>query len=166
GGSGCARGVGKEVGFGAERRESAAAPRLRTMDQSMRTESLITRREAIAMLGAGFLIPQQRGPRGAVIRTLLKDIEPEMLTGPILFHEHLSMHYPPQTPQHFTDDVAMMVDEAKAAKQDGIASIVDGGHPDMSRSLDALKRIATESGLPVVAIGGCCIPGDPPSRSR
>jgi phosphotriesterase-related protein len=123
------------------------------MDQSMRTESFITRREAIAMLGAGFLIPRQYGPR-TVIRTLLKDIEPEMLTGPILFHEHLSMHYPPQTPQHFTDDVAMMVDEAKAAKQDGIACIVDGGHADMSRSLDALKRIATESGLPVVASGG------------
>jgi predicted metal-dependent phosphotriesterase family hydrolase len=120
----------------------------------MKRETLITRREAIAMLGAGFLMAQQRAPRRPIIRTLLKDIESETLTGPILFHEHLSMHYPPQTPQHFTDDVGMMVDEAKAARQDGIACIVDGGHPDMSRSLDALKRIATESGLPVVASGG------------
>jgi phosphotriesterase-related protein len=89
-----------------------------------------------------------------VIRTLLKDIPPGQFSGPILFHEHLSMHYPPQTPRHFTDDVAMMVDEAKAARTDGIACIVDGGHPDMSRSLDALKQITTESGLPVVASGG------------
>src|SRR5262245_61296233 len=120
----------------------------------MRTHALINRREAIAMLGAGFLVAQQRSPRRPIIRTLLKDIDPEMLVGPILFHEHLSMHYPPQTPQHFTDDVAMMVEEAKAAKQDGIACIVDGGHSDMSRSLDALNRIAGESGLPIVASGG------------
>ena len=89
-----------------------------------------------------------------VIRTLLRDIPADALSGPILFHEHLSMHYPPQTPRHFTDDVDMMVEEAKAAKTDGIACIVDGGHSDMSRSLDALKRIASESGLPVVASGG------------
>jgi predicted metal-dependent phosphotriesterase family hydrolase len=94
-------------------------------------------------------------PRGAVIRTLLKDLPPDALAGgPVLFHEHLSMHYPPQAKAHFTDDVAMMIDEARAAHADGIACIVDGGHPDMSRSLDALKRIATGSGLPIVASGG------------
>jgi phosphotriesterase-related protein len=94
-------------------------------------------------------------PKGAVIRTLLKDMSPEALaSGPVLFHEHLSMHYPPQVKEHFTDDVAMMVDEVRAAGKEGIACIVDGGHPDMSRSLDALKRIATESGVPVVASGG------------
>jgi phosphotriesterase-related protein len=94
-------------------------------------------------------------PSGAIIRTLLKDLPPEALAGgPVLFHEHLSMHYPPQVKEHFTDDVAMMVDEVRAAGKDGIACIVDGGHPDMSRSLDALKRIATESGVPIVASGG------------
>src|ERR1700720_1599079 len=74
--------------------------------------------------------------------------------GPVLFHEHLSMHYPPQVKQHFTDDVALMVEEVRAAGKDGIACIVDGGHPDMTRSLDALKRIATESGVAIVASGG------------
>jgi phosphotriesterase-related protein len=94
-------------------------------------------------------------PKGAVIRTLLKDLPPEALAGgPVLFHEHLSMHYPPQVKEHFTDDVAMMVDEVRAAGKDGIACIVDGGHPDMARSLDALKRIAAESGVPIVASGG------------
>jgi phosphotriesterase-related protein len=94
-------------------------------------------------------------PKGAVIRTLLKDLPPEALSGgPVLFHEHLSMHYPPQVKEHFTDDVAMMIDEVRAAGRDGVACIVDGGHPDMTRSLDALKRIATESGVPIVASGG------------
>ena len=40
------------------------------------------------------------------------------------------------------------------AKADGIAAIVDGGHADMNRSVDALKRISTESGLPIIASGG------------
>jgi phosphotriesterase-related protein len=94
-------------------------------------------------------------PKGAVIRTLLKDVSPESLAGgPVLFHEHLSMHYPPGIKEHFTDDVVMMVEEARAAGKDGIACIVDGGHPDMARSLEALKRITMESGLPVVASGG------------
>jgi phosphotriesterase-related protein len=111
---------------------------------------------ATAWLGQG--APQSKPPTfppGAVIRTLLRDVPPgELAGGPILFHEHLSMHYPPQAKEHFTDDVAMMVDEARAARRDGIALIVDGGHADMSRSLDALKRIATESGLPIVGSGG------------
>jgi phosphotriesterase-related protein len=94
-------------------------------------------------------------PKGAVIRTLLKDVPPESLSGgPVLFHEHLSMHYPPQAKEHFTDDVGMMVEEVRAAGKDGVACIVDGGHPDMSRSLDALKRIAAESGVAIVASGG------------
>lgn len=94
-------------------------------------------------------------PKGAIIRTLLKDMPPDALAGgPVLFHEHLSMRFPPQAKEHFTDDVAMMIDEVRAARADGIACIVDGGHPDMSRSLDALKRIATGSGMPIVASGG------------
>src|SRR4029079_14010295 len=77
-----------------------------------------------------------------------------LASGPSLFHEHLSMRYPPGVTEHFTDDVAMMIEEAKATKADGVACIVDGGHADMGRSLDALKRITTESGLPIVASGG------------
>ena len=47
-----------------------------------------------------------------------------------------------------------MTEEARAAKADGLALLVDGGHPDMHRSLDALTRITKDSGLPVVASGG------------
>jgi phosphotriesterase-related protein len=82
-------------------------------------------------------------------------VSPESLGGgPVLFHEHLSMRYPPQVKEHFTDDVSMMIDEVRAAGKEGIACIVDGGHPDMSRNLDALRRIASETGMPVVASGG------------
>ena len=115
------------------------------------------RPDAVATFGlsAGQAARAVAFPQGAVIRTLLKDVPPESLSGgPVLFHEHLSMHYPPQVKEHFTDDVGMMVEEVRAAGKDGIACIVDGGHPDMSRSLDALKRIAAESGVAIVASGG------------
>jgi hypothetical protein len=112
------------------------------------------------MAGAGLALApsafagQAARPGRAVIRTLLRDIEPASLTGRILFHEHLSMRYPLGAEQHFTDDVPMMIEEVRAAAGQGIGCIVDGGHADMARSLAALRRIATESGLPVVASGG------------
>jgi len=127
----------------------------------MMTDDL-TRRSVLRLVGMAALFGQRAQPpialpfpKGAIIRTLLKDMPPDALAGgPVLFHEHLSMHFPPQAKEHFTDDVAMMIDEVRAARADGIACIVDGGHPDMSRSLDALKRIATGSGMPIVASGG------------
>jgi phosphotriesterase-related protein len=93
--------------------------------------------------------------KGAIIRTLLQDLPPESFaSGPLLFHEHLSMKYPLQSPTHFTDDIDLMVSEVRAAGKEGITCIVDGGHPDMQRSIDALKRIAQESGVAIVASGG------------
>jgi phosphotriesterase-related protein len=130
----------------------------------------ITRREAMGLLGTGIaagvatrwsgvLAAQAPArpvfPNGAIIRTILKDLPPDALaSGPSLFHEHLSMRYPVGATSHFTDDVDLMIEEAKLAKADGIAAIVDGGHADMNRSVDALKRISTESGLPIVVSGG------------
>jgi phosphotriesterase-related protein len=121
-----------------------------------------TRREALRVLGsataAAYAAPAlaagRQAPPRAVIRTLNGDLAPERVSGPILFHEHLSMRFPLDAATHFTDDVALMTDEARAAKADGLAVIVDGGHPDMHRNLDALRRISTDSGLPVVASGG------------
>ena len=57
-------------------------------------------------------------------------------------------------PASFTDDVDLMIEETKAAAATASRCIVDGGHPDMDRDLDALKRIATESGVHIVASGG------------
>lgn len=94
-------------------------------------------------------------PRGAIIRTILKDVAPQTFaSGPVLFHEHLSMKYPLDAKEHFTDDVDLMIAEVRAAGKDGVTCIVDGGHADMARRLDALKRIATESGVGIVASGG------------
>ena len=72
-----------------------------------------TRREAIGLLGvgaglgltsawtadAGWLLDWQTAasakklqlPRGAIIRTILKDVSPDAFTGATLFHEHLSI---------------------------------------------------------------------------
>lgn len=104
-------------------------------------------------------------PQGAIIRTLLKDVPPTTLsTGAVLFHEHLSLHYPltnaiaaqrgVAAPTHFSDDINLMIEETRAAGKDGVSCLVDGGHPDMDRNLDALKRIAAESGVYIVASGG------------
>ncbi len=118
----------------------------------------LSRRAMLASLGALSLSSTGRGsaqaPPRSVIRTLTGDLPPDRLSGPVLFHEHLSMRFPLDATSHFTDDVALMTAEARAAKADGIALIVDGGHPDMHRSLDALTRITKDSGLPVVASGG------------
>jgi phosphotriesterase-related protein len=57
-------------------------------------------------------------------------------------------------PASFSDDVDLMIEETKLAKQDGVSCIVDGGHPDMDRDLDALKKIAAGSGMPVVGSAG------------
>jgi phosphotriesterase-related protein len=61
----------------------------------------------------------------------------------------------PQPPQKFfMDDLDLMVDEMKAAKADGVACLVDGGHEDMGRKLENLKIMSERSGLPIVAGGG------------
>jgi phosphotriesterase-related protein len=104
-------------------------------------------------LGGAALGAQAPGGR-TVIRTLGGDLVPASVRGTVLFHEHLSMRFPIDAPSHYTDDVALMTEEARAAKADGLGLIVDGGHPDMHRSLEALQRITRESGLPVVASGG------------
>jgi phosphotriesterase-related protein len=91
-------------------------------------------------------------------------VAPEAIDGPILFHEHLSIRYPMTkalaeaqgrpVPVTYSDDVDLMIAETKAAGADGVRCIVDGGHPDMDRDLEALKKIAEGSGVHIVASGG------------
>jgi len=134
-----------------------------------------SRRDVLGLLGAGGAAfasplrlwaqsPQPPFERGAIIRTLLTDLAPESIAGPVLFHEHLSIRYPltkamaaaerRDVPASYSDDVDLMIDETKAAGRESVACIVDGGHPDMDRDLEALKRIAAESRMPIVASGG------------
>lgn len=129
--------------------------------------STLTRREALQKLGvvggAGLLagsgmlsLVDRAGASvqaGPIIRTMQGDVAPVALgRGAVLFHEHFSIQIGPNPSFHA--DVDLMAEEARAAKADGIALIVDGGHPDMMRDLAALRRITTESGLPLVASGG------------
>jgi len=132
------------------------------------TSITVTRREALTLAGAALLCgcvgpagdtggrgSPPRFRKGAVIRTLLQDVPPDALApGAVLFHEHLSMKYPPGASEHFTDDVDLMIEEVRAAGSEGIGVIVDGGHADMSRSLEALRRIASATPVAIVASGG------------
>lgn len=131
-------------------------------------------------------------PTGAVIRTVLKDVPPETLaSGATLFHEHLSMSYdfmlklrqafatllstpvrqtpalPPAPRPWFMGDLGLMVDEMRAAKSEGVACIVDAGHPDMGRDLQFLKQLSARSGMPIVAgFGYYAQPFYPPEIER
>jgi len=134
----------------------------------------MTRREALTVLAAGAI--SQAKAAGAIIRTVLKDLPPEALSGgATLFHEHLSLApdfmpkwiglargqntatnagpAPPSDGPFFMQDADLMADELRAASNEGVACIVDGGHPDMGRDLNFLKKLSMQSGLPIVA--GC-----------
>jgi phosphotriesterase-related protein len=121
-------------------------------------------------------------PKGAIIRALLKDYTPEELAGgATLFHEHLQLG--PDFNAKFTaatnavrvanglppiagrggagrggpdiqHNVDLMVAEVQKAKSEGVACIVDAGHPDMGRNIDFIREVSRKSGLPIVAGGG------------
>jgi phosphotriesterase-related protein len=70
---------------------------------------------------------------------------------------------PPSPPQFgnlpppdlsFMRDFELLSEELAIAKREGIACIVDAGHPDMGRDIGALRQLAQKSGMPIVASGG------------
>ena len=134
----------------------------------------MTRREVFSLWGAAAIAYAK--PK-AIIRTILKDLPPEALgSGATLFHEHMSFSPefmpkllsimraragrgaaptpPPVTQKYFMEDLDLMVEEITAAKNEGVACLVDGGHPDMGRSLDFLRQLSVKSGMPIVASAG------------
>src|SRR5262245_15086484 len=177
------------------------------MSQDFRSSGW-TRREALGMLGMGAVaaaMPEfvsaapPTFPRGAIIRTILKDYAPDELAGgATLFHEHMSfasdfmtrwtgyaaetraVNGPPPpaggggragaapagagggrgaaaaepSGPFFMQDADLMAEEMRIAKSEGITCIVDGGHPDMGREINFLRRISMASGMPIVAGGG------------
>jgi phosphotriesterase-related protein len=159
------------------------------MTRTFRTAA-VTRRDVLRVLGIGAgagLIPvlsDHRSaagllqatppritsiPRGAVIRTILKDLSPSALgNGAILFHEHLSFggsffermrpaNAPrPATPPapSYLENPDLVIEEVRAAAKDGVSCIVDGGHADMGTNYEHLRKIAEHSGVHIVASGG------------
>ena len=173
-----------------------------------RSEDL-TRREALELLAmtvAAAALPRLAFaqaltfPKGAVIRTILKDYAPEELAfGATLFHEHMSLApdfmarfgaataatraangspaaargggagqaggatpggggaraggAPSSGPDPMRD-ADLMSQELVAAKLEGIACIVDAGHPDMGRDISFLRQSSMKSGVPIVVGGG------------
>ena len=135
------------------------------MDQQDRSAGF-TRREVIQLMGGAAGLGMVAGcrfdqadpglagiPRGAVIRTVLGDISPDAINGVTLFHEHLSIRMSRDRPSA-TDDVDNIVREIRVAASEGVGCIVDGGHPDLGRDLDAVMRVANETDVHVVASGG------------
>jgi hypothetical protein len=51
-------------------------------------------------------------------------------------------------------DLDLLAEELEIAKREGIACIVDGGHPDMGRDIGWLRQLSSKSGMPIVAGGG------------
>jgi phosphotriesterase-related protein len=125
-------------------------------------------RRSLLWTGAG-LLARAAGP---IIRTVLEDLAPDAISGAALFHEHLSLAPdfmpkwmalargqaapPPAAPAagFFMQDMDLMAAELAAAKEAGVGCIVDGGHPDMGRDLDFLKRLSARSKMPIVASCG------------
>jgi phosphotriesterase-related protein len=133
-----------------------------------------TRRQVIGLLGiSGVALAQNT--TGPIIRTVLGDVPPESLSGgATLFHEHMSLSpdflpkfmslltsrpqpaaiAPQPGETYFLQDLDLMTEELRAASKEGVACLVDGGHPDMGRSLDFLKRLSMRSGMPIVSGAG------------
>jgi predicted metal-dependent phosphotriesterase family hydrolase len=117
----------------------------------------LTRRELITVLAAAAL-PLRAHTAKPIIRTILRDVSPAEIDGPILIHEHLSLggtDWGIQRPAtKWYDDVDLMVSEVAACRPDGVRCIVDMGTSDLGRKIDALRTIATRSKMHIVASGG------------
>lgn len=138
----------------------------------------ITRRDAIRVLGAGAALAAMSGrldaatvsgslhstSRGpAIVRTILEDVAPEHLSGTTLIHEHLSFGSPGSARTKFYDDLGLIADEVRACAADGVSCIVDTGTDGLGRKIDALRTIASRSGMLIVACGGLHGKGDYPA---
>ena len=51
-------------------------------------------------------------------------------------------------------DVDLMAEELRSAQRDGVACIVDAGHPDMGRDLNFVRQASMKSGVPIIAGAG------------
>jgi phosphotriesterase-related protein len=97
-------------------------------------------------------------PKGAVIRTVLKDVSPDTMTKATLFHEHLSFEWTRVAPQSNRSgpakDAAPVLEQLDVAATEGVGCIVDAGTTDVGRDVELLKQIASRTSVHIVACGG------------
>src|SRR5262249_30934350 len=110
--------------------------------------------------GAGWLTAKPRTkvvfPRGAMVRTVLKDVDPDALaSGATAFHEHVAFSYSsppvPRTPGKpgapLAESIELIAEELRQAAFDGLGAIVDANASGRSgrtdEQLEFLKQVAT-----------------------
>jgi phosphotriesterase-related protein len=108
-------------------------------------------------------------PKGAIVRTILKDISPETLSsGATQIHEHIGSRYAPTPPLGPSDippgPVApaseaeyldLIVDELKMSRADGLSCLVDAATDRRDdQQIANLKQMASRSGVHIVVAGG------------
>jgi predicted metal-dependent phosphotriesterase family hydrolase len=129
-----------------------------------------TRREAMGLVATSAAAALTSGwaqtsasaqdlPRGAVIRTVLKDIAPDSLgSAATLFHEHLSFEWARVTGRQDRPgpdkDAASLGDQLDIAAGEGVGCIVDAGTTDVGRDVAFLRQIAARTRVHIVACGG------------
>jgi phosphotriesterase-related protein len=124
------------------------------------------RRDVLRLLAGAVATPLQTTapgrastfPRGAIIRTVLRDVPPDAITKATLFHEHLSFEWARVAPQSNRSgpakDPAPVLEQLDAAAAEGVGCVVDAGTTDVGRDLDLLKQIASRTSIHIVACGG------------
>ena len=84
-------------------------------------------------------------PKGAIIRTVLKDLPPEELgPGATLFHEHIA--------SDSVDD--LVIEEINAARKIGVSCIVNAKGQGPTANVENLRTISTRTSMHIVACGG------------
>jgi phosphotriesterase-related protein len=108
-------------------------------------------------------------PQGAIIRTILADIQPASLTKATMFHEHLQLGFayytsPPvpikgldaaPTQEATARFLELVTDELQMAAADGVGLVVDAAltrRPD--QQLENLRELAKRSNVHVMVAGG------------
>src|SRR5262245_61842998 len=109
-------------------------------------------------------------PKGSVIRTILKDVPPDQMpNGSVQIHEHVTGVFAPTPPPAQPDMVpgvvapaneaeylALMIDELKMAKADGLGCVVDSAAAQRrsDQTVGNMRKISSGSSVPIVLGGG------------
>ena len=101
--------------------------------------------------------PAPIAPRGAILRTVLSDLDPSTLTGPTLMHEHLGTGRPGRGGGPATDptqDAAWMTEELQGARAAGLACIVSAQtNLPNAATLEYYTQLSKATGVHIIPAG-------------